>query len=372
MLPERVALVHDRLDQNGGAERMLWTLHGMFPTAPIYTAMWNRRRVSQFKGCDVRTSWMQRLPGIGRMPRAYAPLYPLAFRSMRLRGFDLVISLTTSFAKGVRTDGALHVCYCNSPSNFVWRPASYFGRSWKNLFSAPVRGCLMAFDREAARHPDIWVTNGPTVADRIRRAYGAAATIVPPGIDQHWFTEHRSDEFYLVVSRLVPHKRIELAIEACRRLGVPLWVVGDGRAEADLRRLAGPDVHFTGRVSDDELRNLYARARAVLMTAEEDFGLVPLEAQAAGSPVIAFDAGGVRETVIQGTTGLRFAPQSAEALATAIRASQAMTWDRDRIRANAAEFTESRFRRELTSLIERHTRPAAEPVLAMATGDHAH
>ena len=371
-LPERVALVHDRLDQNGGAERMLWTLHEMFPTAPIYTAMWNRRRVPQFEGCDVRTSWMQHLPGIGRLPRAYAPLYPLAFRSMRLRGFDLVISLTTSFAKGVRTDGALHVCYCNSPSNFVWRSEAYFGRSWTRALVSPLRRWLAARDLEAAKQPDLWVTNGPAVAERIRRAYGKDAVIVPPGIDRRWFVEHRSDEFYLVVSRLVPHKRIDLAIDACRLAGVPLVVVGDGRAGADLRRLAGPDVRFAGRVSDEKLPDLYARARAVLMPAEEDFGIVPLEAQAAGTPVIAFDAGGVRETVVQGTTGLRFSPQTPNALAAAIRESQGITWDRDRIRANAEQFTDARFRRDLTSVIERHLRPDRQRELAMAMGQHAH
>ncbi|HVS06621.1 MAG TPA: glycosyltransferase [Candidatus Dormibacteraeota bacterium] len=336
---------------------MLWTLHEMFPTAPIYTAMWNRRLVPRFDSCDVRTSWMQRLPRIERAPRAYAALYPLAFASMKVTGFDLVISLTTSFAKGVRTDGALHVCYCNSPSNFVWRSDAYFRRGLTRSLSAPLRTWLRAWDRGAARQPGLWVTNGQPVSDRIRLTYGKDAAIVPPGIDAKWFVEHKSDDFYLAVGRLVPHKRIELAIQACRQLSVPLWVAGDGRAADDLRRLAGPDVHFTGRVSDEELRDLYSRARVVLVPAEEDFGLVPLEAQAAGTPVIAYDAGGARETVIDGETGLRFARQTVEALADAIRDSQSRSWDRERIRANASRFSDGRFRQELSDVIARHYQP---------------
>ena len=363
--------MHDRLDQNGGAERMLWTLHEMFPDAPVYTAMWNRKLVSRFASCDIRTSWMQRLPGIKRAPRAYAPLYPLAFASMKITGFDLVISLTTSFAKGVRTNGATHVCYCNSPSNFVWRSGAYFGNSTGRRLSAPVRAWLGAFDRRAAEQPDVWVTSGEAVAKRIRLAYGKDAAIVPPGIDDKWFVDHVSDDFYLAVGRLVPHKRLDLAVRACQQLGVPLVIAGEGRAASRLRRLAGPDVRFTGAVSDDKLVRLYARARAVLIPAEEDFGLVPLEAQAAGTPVIAYDAGGVRETVIHGETGLRFAPQTAEALAGAIRASQGRRWDRDLIRANAARFTEERFKQQFFAILGKHRQAFAVQLLPRASGQRA-
>jgi glycosyltransferase involved in cell wall biosynthesis len=349
---------------------MLWTLHEMFPSAPIYTAMWNRSLVRRFEACDVRTSWMQHLPGIKRAPRAYAALYPLAFAGTKLRGFDLVVSLTTSFAKGIRTDGATHVCYCNSPSNFVWRSTAYFSNPVTRLASAPLRAWLKTWDRRSTRQPDVWVTNGRAVADRIRETYRKHAAIVAPGIDPSWFTEHRSDEFFLAVGRLVPHKRIDLAIRACRLLRQPLWITGDGRAEGDLRRMAGPNVHFTGRVSDGELRDLYSRARAVLVPAEEDFGLVPLEAQAAGTPVVAYDAGGVRETVIHGETGLRFAPQTAEALASAIDAAARHRWDRHRIRANAARFTESRFRQELAQIIMQH-HSAIENVAVPLEEQHA-
>jgi glycosyltransferase involved in cell wall biosynthesis len=334
---------------------MLWTLHEMFPEAPIFTSMWNRRLVPQFEHCDLRTTWMQRLPGIERTPRAYAPLYPLAFASMKLRGFDVVISLTTSFAKGVDAGSALHVCYCNSPSNFVWRPRAYFPHGpVARYLTVPLRAWLKAWDRHAARQPDVWITSGQPVADRIRAVYHRDAIIVPPPLDPEWFVSHEADDFYLVVGRLVPHKRIDLAIEACRQLAVPLWITGDGRSAPKLRELGDADVRFLGRVPDEELRRLYARARAVLVPAEEDFGLVPLEAQAAGTPVIAYDAGGARESVVHQETGLRFAPQTAEALAAAIRQAAGRTWDRRRIQANAARFGESRFRERLVALLGTH------------------
>lgn len=349
----RVALVHDRLDQNGGAERVLWTLHEMFPQAPIFTSMWNRSKVARFQDCEVHTSWMQSLPGISRAPRAYAALYPLTFAWMDLRAFDLIVSSTSSFAQGIhtRTD-ALHICYCHSPSNFVWRPRGYFQSPAVRALAAPLRMWLRAWERQAAKQPDHYIANGHEVAGRIRAFYHRDATVVPPPIADAWFVPHEGDDFYLVVSRLVAQKRVDLAMQACERLGLPLWIVGEGRAGASLRANAGPNTTFLGSVGDDELRRLYANARGVLMPAEEDFGIVPLEAQAAGTPVIAYDAGGARETVVDGLTGIRFAPQTVEALAGAITAAASRQWDRRRIQANAARFTESRFKRDILALIE--------------------
>ena len=369
--PERVALVHDRLDHAGGAERMLWTLHEMFPSAPIFTAMWNPLAVPRFLGCDVRTTWMQWLPGIQRAPRAYAALYPLAFAGLRLRGYDLVISLTTSFAMGIRTaKETLHVCYCNSPANFVWRPDSYFRRRAIRRISAPLRAWLKGWDRRAATQPDLFITSSGAVADRIRDCYGREPAIVPPAVDSFWFAPHRSNEFCLFVGRLVPHKRVELAIEACQRLGVPLWIAGEGRSAGTLRRRAGWNVRFLGRVPDADLRDLYRRAIAVLVPAEEDFGLVPLEAQAAGTPVIAYDAGGVRGTVLDDVTGIRFQRQSPDALAAAVRVAVGRRWDRSRIAANAARYSESRFRSDLTSTID-HFRQVA-PMLEQVRFEQHH
>jgi glycosyltransferase involved in cell wall biosynthesis len=206
------------------------------------------------------------------------------------------------------------------------------------------------------------------VADRIRAFYQREAAIVPPPVEPAWFVRHTGEDFFLVVGRLVPHKRIELAIEATKRLGVLLWIAGEGRTASRLQRQPNPNVRFLGHVSDRELQGLYARATAVLIPGEEDFGLVPLEAQAAGTPVIAYDAGGVRETVIDGVTGVRFTPQTAGALASAMNQAAQRTWDRSRIRANAARFSESRFRQDFIGTID-HYRQAA-PLLGRAETRH--
>lgn len=360
MLSGRVALVHDFLEQDGGAERVLESLHRMFPEAPIFTAVRNPRASSRFDGCAINTTWVQRIPGAVRAPRLFAALYPMVFAGLNLSGFKLVLSSASYFAKGVRVDrDAVHVCYCHSPSNFIWRANAYLGGRARRALTAPLRAWLLAWDRWGARQPDRFVANGQAVAERIRSYYGREAVVVPPPIGAQWFVAHQSEEFYLVVSRLVDQKRIQLAIEACGRLGVPLWIAGDGRAALRLHRQAGPTVRFLGRVSDRELTDLYARAIAVLLPAEEDFGLVPLEAQAAGTPVVAYDRGGARETVIDGVTGIRFQPQTADALATAITRAARQPWDRARIQAHAARFNEQRFQQSLMAVIEQAQRDIA-------------
>jgi glycosyltransferase involved in cell wall biosynthesis len=350
--------VHDLLDQNGGAERVVSALHDIFPAAPIFTAFWDRHAMPQCAEWDVRASWLQAMPGIQRAPRAYAALYPLVFAGLDLSEFDLVISSASAFAKGVRTaKGALHVCYCHSPSNFVWRPQAYFTSRRSRLISAPLRAWLRAWDLRAAARPAVFIANSDVVAGRIRAFYGRDASVIPPPIEPSWFVPHDANDFYLVVCRLVEPKRVDLAVKACSHLGVPLVIVGEGRAGAGLRALAGSGVRFEGRVSDDRLRALYSGARAVLVPAEEDFGLVPVEAQAAGTPVIAYDAGGARETVIDGITGIRFAPQTVEALVAAMKRLERQRWNRSTIQANAARFAKDRFRRDLMALIENY-RPA--------------
>src|SRR2546423_198623 len=359
MRTSRVALVHDRLEQNGGAERVLWAIHTIFPEAPIYTPIWNRQAVPAFEGCDVRTTWMQRLPGIGKAPRIYAGLYPLAFAGLKLDNFDLVISLTSSFAQGVHANGSsVHICYCHSPANFVWRPEAYFLSPTARSLAAPLRLWLKAWDRRAAQQPHVYVATGRPVAERVKTFYGRSAHIVAPPVERKWFVPHVSDDFYLVVARLVPHKHVDIAIRACERLGLPLVVAGSGRYGERLRKMSGANVRFTGFVADDQLRDLYSHARAVVVPSEEEFGLVALEAQAAGTPVIALDAGGSKETVVDGVTGIRFAPQTVAGLISGIGRFGEYTWDRGAIQTNAARFNEVRFRRDLLGVIDQHM---AEP-----------
>ena len=368
--PERVALVHDRLEQNGGAERVLWALHEIFPDAPIFTAMWNRQTVTSFGDCNVRTTWMQALPGINREPRAYAGLYPLAFRQLKLSGYDLVISNTSSFAQGVRTDeGTLHLAYCHSPANFIWRPEAYFGGQTGRAASAPLRAWLRMWDQSAAKKPDVYIATGQVVADRINAVYGRKAVVVPPPIHPDLFTSHERDDFFLVAGRLVRWKRMDLAIEASARIGFPLVVAGTGRAAGSLKKMANGTTKFTGYIADHlELRSLYARARAVLVPSEEDFGLVSLEAQAAGTPVIAFDGGGARETIVDGVTGILFKPQTADGLMDAIRRFEDYSWDRDAIQANALRFNGNWFATQLLELIARQMEAREHQTVLVAGG----
>jgi glycosyltransferase involved in cell wall biosynthesis len=347
-----VALVHDRLDQNGGAERVLWSIHQMFPEAPIFVAMWNQSLVTSFSNCEVRTSWMQRLPAIKRLPRLYAPIYPLAFAGLKLGEFDLVISSSSSFAHGISTrQGSLHVCYCHTPSNFVWRSDSYFTQNGQRLLSVPFRPWLQHWEERSAKRPDVYIANSHAVAGRIRDFYGRDATVISPPVGDFWFTKHEGGDFFLIVSRLVQQKRLDVAIEACNELSVPLVIAGAGRFERTLRALAGPLTRFVGRVPDHELRQLYSQASAVLVPGEEDFGLVPVEAQAAGTPVIGYDAGGVRETVIDDVTGIRFAPQTKAGLIDAMFRFQSTDWNEQRIRENAARYSETRFQTDLGAFI---------------------
>jgi glycosyltransferase involved in cell wall biosynthesis len=324
----------------------------MFPGAPIFVAMWNESLVASFSSCDVRTSWMQRLPAIKRWPRLYAPFYPLAFAGLELSRFDLVISSSSSFAHGITTRaGSLHVCYCHTPSNFVWRSESYFTQESQRMLSAPFRPWLRYWEERGAKRPDVYIANSQTVAGRIQDFYGRQARVISPPVGDFWFTQHQGGDYFLVVSRLVQQKRLELAIEACNELSVPLVIAGEGRFEGTLRALAGPLTRFVGRVSDHELRQLYSHASAVLVPGEEDFGLVPVEAQAAGTPVIGYDAGGVRETVIDGSTGIRFAPQTKAALVDAMQRFKNAEWDERRIRENAARYSEARFQGDLSAFI---------------------
>ena len=217
---------------------------------------------------------------------------------------------------------------------------------------------LKAWDRRAAHQPHVYVATGVPVAERLKAFYGRSAHIVAPPVERKWFVPHASDDFYLVVARLVPHKHVDVAIHACERLGLPLVIAGSGRYGQRLRKMSGANVRFTGFVADDQLRDLYSHARAVVVPSEEEFGLVALEAQAAGTPVIALDAGGSKETVVDGVTGIRFAPQTVAGLISGIGRFGEYTWDRGAIQANAARFNEVRFRRDLLGVIDQHM---AEP-----------
>lgn len=340
----RVAIVHSWLNQYGGAERVLEHLHGMFPDAPIYTSMIEPRALPAFyQTWDIRTSFLQRVPLSRSKHQLMLFLYPLAFESLDLSEYDLIISLTSGFCHGVRAaPGQRHVSYCLTPPRFLWTFDDYtrlegVGRATRAALGLSVP-LLKRWDYRAARRVGGYVAISRIVQERIQRCYGRSSEIIFPAIEVDSFSpSDEVDDYFLTVSRLIPYKRVDLAIEACNRLKLPLKIVGGGRSEAALRDMAGPTIEFVGKVDEAELRRLYARCRALIFPGEEDFGLTPVEAQAAGRPVIALGRGGTRETVVEGVTGAFFPKQSVEALVDVLARFDHRAYDPLAIRAHARQ-----------------------------------
>ena len=356
----RVAFVHDFLTQFGGAERVLLELRRLYPDAPVYTSIYAPGVFhGAFEGVDVRTTWLSRVPFAARGFRALLPLYPAAFESLDLAGFDLVISTTTSFAKGVRTAaGALHVCYMHTPTRFLWSDDESVREAVPPIVRPIFRAALpplRRWDLDAAQRPTKIIANSHNVAERIRRVYGRDSDVVPcPASLDGFAPSDEVDDYFLVASRLLRYKRVDLAIGACASIGAPLVIIGDGPDERRLRSVATPTTRFLGRVNDDERRLLFARARAVIVPGIEDFGLVPIEAAASGRPTVAFASGGALETVVEGATGIFFREPSSESLAEALRSLSQLTFDRSALVAHARAFSPERFREDMRALIDRY------------------
>ena len=355
----KVGLVHDWLNQMGGAEKVLLELAAMYPGAPVHTSIFAPELVDPgFGYLDVRTSFMRRLPGVVGRHRWYLPVYPLAFNAMYLDGYDVVISNASAFCKSVRTPArTLHVCYCLTPTRFVWSPEGYLAR--ENVGGGlragmrPLLAVLRAWDRRSARRVDRFVAISNAVAGRIRDYYGRESEVIyPPVATGDFVPVSAAEDYFLVVSRLAPYKRIDLAVRACSELGVPLKVIGAGRDGEALERLAGPTVEFLGRQDDASVRRHFARCRAFIFPGEEDFGITPVEAQAAGRPVVAFAAGGALDTVIPGVTGEFFKEATVESLATALKSFDGSRYAADRMITNAKRFDETVFVAAMRAFVE--------------------
>jgi len=348
-------LVHDYLNQRGGAERVFAHIAAAWPDAPVYTTLYDARAAGDLVAPErVRTSFLQRFPLRERLFRAYAPFYPRAIESLDLSAYDLIVSSTTAWAKGVIVrPGATHVCYINTVSRFLFDEARYVGGFGPGALARPLVKRLAAWDVRAAQRPTRFVANSRNVAERVRRWYGLDADVLPCPVDVDAFTIGRGrGDYYVVVSRLLPYKRIDLAITACALAGVPLHVAGTGPDERRLRALAaGTKTTFHGNVGDAARDALLGDARAAILPGEEDFGLVPLEAAAAGRPTIAYAAGGALETIVAGETGAFFAGASPESLAAAIRGFDPSAYDPARLRAHAEQFRPERFVERLRAIV---------------------
>jgi glycosyltransferase involved in cell wall biosynthesis len=357
----KVALVHDYLNQMGGAERVVMAFHDIFPDAPIYTSIYDPKRVDPaFQQMDIRTSFMQKLPLVTKHHQPYLPFYPFAMESLDLRGYDLVLSSSSAFGKGVITrPETLHICYCHTPMRWCWAYDEYVEREQLSKVARKVLPALITglriWDQTSAMRVDHFIANSPVVAERIQKYYRRDAIVIPPPVEASRFIFDpltQPEDYFLVVCRLIPYKRIDLAIEACNRLHLPLVIIGNGRDEERLKKMAGPTIRFMGRLSDDEVLHYYAHCRAFLFPVEDDFGITPLEAQAAGRPVIAYGAGGALASVIDGITGVFFHEQTVDSLASVLATFDESTFDTQVIRNHALEFDMPRFRRRIEQFID--------------------
>src|SRR3977135_421282 len=334
----------------GGAERVAEAMHNSFPSAPLYTLVALPNGLPQgLRTADIRTSPLQKLPSIDRHFRHYFMLYPFAVENFDLSEYDLIFSSSSGYAKGVRRRrNAIHVCYCHTPMRWVWRYDDYVARE---RFGGVARAALpyllwglRKWDLRASRQPNYYIANSNLVAKRIKKTYGREAFVIPPPIDvQRFQMANEVDDYYLVLSRLMPYKQIDLAIEACKRMNRRLIIIGDGPDRARLEKLADDRIEFLGRQSDAVVNYYAARCRALLFPGEEDFGMAPLEANAAGRPVIAYRGGGAAETVIGGKTGLFFDQPDSLSLSEAIERFESMVWSQILLRRHAEKFDSNVF-----------------------------
>jgi len=371
-MPSRVALVHDFLLDLRGAERAFASICDAWPEADVFTAVYDEEGTEgRFASRRPQTSFLQRVRPTARTFRPLLPLYPHAVESFDLSGYDTVISSSSAWAHGVLVEpGAVHVCYCHNPFRYAWSEREATLRARHPLVRPVLRLLLnrwRQWDWIAAQRVDRYVANSNLTAARVRRYFGREASVLYPPVETGRFRPGPVGEHYMVLAELMAHKRIDIAVEAFNRLRRPLTVVGDGPELRRLKRLAGPTVSFTGRVSDERAADLLASARALVVCATEEFGIAAVEALAAGRPVIAVADGGVRESVREGETGTFFTPCTPAALAAAVERFDPFSVDPAACRTSAEAFGAARFRSELRAIFaaaqqaERPLRPDARP-----------
>jgi glycosyltransferase involved in cell wall biosynthesis len=342
----------------GGAEQVLENLVDLYPEAPVYTSMyWPKGVSSAYQAWDIRTTWLDKAPGVKRHHQLYFPLYPLAFESLDLDGYDVVLSNKSGFCHGVITPPeTVHICYCLTPTRYVWRYHDYARReaigSLARVALQPVLAYLRLWDRLAADRVDRFVAISGEIQRRIKKYYRRDSTVIYPPVETERFAPAPShDDYYLSVGRLVPYKRVDLAVQACTQLGLPLKVVGKGRDRERLEAMAGPTVEFLGYVPDDKLVELMARCKAFLFPGAEDFGIAPIQAMAAGRPVIAYAYGGALDTVIEGLSGTLFHEQSVSALVQALQGFEPEQYDSAQVRSHAEQYDVSVFRQKIAEVV---------------------
>lgn len=356
----KLALVHDWLNQMGGAEDVLHDLVHMFPDSPIYTSLYAPDAMpAAYRAWDIRPLWTDRLPLIHTHHQPYLPLYPLAWHGLDLSEYEVILSNKSGFCHGFHWGSQLHICYCLAPTRYVWQLDHYVAREGFNALTQaalrPLIAYLRRWDYAAAQRVNQFIAISTDIQQRIQRYYGRDSIIIFPPVDCQRFQPlplYDTGDYFLVVSRLIPYKRIDLAVQAATRHHLPLKVAGRGRDLEHLKALAGPTVEFLGYVSDAALPDLMARCKAFLFPGLEDFGITPVQAQAAGRPVIAYRGGGALDTVIEGVTGEFFDMLTVESLAEKMLTFETARYATDRIRRHALTFDTPLFQQQLRHTID--------------------
>lgn len=354
----KIALVQDWLTGFAGGEQVVLALHEMYPDAPIYTSLYNKEKAPQFAKAKVIPSYLQRVPGLLKRDKLAIPLMPAAFESFDLKGFDVVLSVGAGFSKGVITHpGQRHISYCHTPIRYIWRLGgdNRNQNTWDSALRERAMHGLRVWDVVSAARPDEFIANSSTVQARLAKIYRRESVVLSPPISLERFvlSEH-SEDYFMTVGRLVGYKRADVVVQAFLETKKKLKVVGTGPEEARLRALAknSPNIEFLGRVSDSELNHLYTNARAFVFAAEEDAGIVPVEAMACGKPVIAYGCGGVTDVVVDGTHGLFFKDQTPASLHDALERFETVTFDPKVIRKRAESFRKEIFQEKMRKIIE--------------------
>lgn len=358
----KLALVHDWLNQVGGAEDVLATLVDMYPQSPVYTSIYAPDIMPDFyRNWDVRTLWIDKLPGIHNHHQPYLPVYPPAWGGLTLDGYDVILSNKSGFCHGLQFDpqNSVHVCYCLAPTRYVWQLDAYIAREGlgkpAEMVLRPLVNWLKQWDYNAAQRVTHFIAISTEIQERIQTYYDRDSVIIFPPVETERFQPAAPDEvedYFLIVSRLIPYKRIDLAVQAATRLNLPLKIGGKGRDMERLKAMAGPTVEFLGFVPDDELPGLMARAKAFLFPGLEDFGITPVQAEAAGRPVIAYGGGGALDTVIPGVTGEHFAEMTVDSLVEVMAEFDAARYDPQAIRQHALKFDVRIFETQIKAYAE--------------------
>jgi glycosyltransferase involved in cell wall biosynthesis len=355
----KIALVHDYLTQKGGAERVFELLCKRFPEADVFTSLYDPDQTIDLGERIVKTTFLQNIPGAAKYFRLMAPFYFPAFRALNLQDYDLIISSSTSFAKAVRKkSGARHICFCHNVTRFLWDTETYLREYGDYRYFAPlieqVFQVMRKVDLACAQEPDLYIANSSVVARRIKSTYGKKAIVINYPIDTSKFVfSDTKEDYYLASARMISYKRLDIIVEAFNWLGWRLLISGNGPERERLKSKALSNIEFVGHVTDTQRTQLFSKAQSVIVAALEDYGLVPVEANASGTPVLAFGAGGVLDTQIPGKTGVFFKRQTPESLQAALLEAREIYWDYENIRNHAVRnFSEEAFFSKVEQVIE--------------------